>query len=190
MSAVTASFKTNEKVRNMIVFKVIGCICVLVSCTLYGRNVASRYHQYVQALRQIYLILFLLKGEIAYTRAPLAETIRQVNEQLQEPYNSWLTHLIQELNHRSANNFDSLWKETIESDLIGLNLKTEHKNLLFRYGQHLGTLDYDTEIKNLQLILERWNQEICAEEEGLKSKQKLCHYLGVLIGLFLVILLV
>lgn len=169
--------------------KLTGSICLITACTLYSRLIFLQYKRYIADLNQIYQILYRIRGEIAYSRSPLDDILYHIRNQFPEPFHTWLSNLMKQITLRKFAKFDSLWTERISEDLNTIRLKPGHRMLLAEFGQHLGSIDYETEAGTMQMVLERFKTEIQKEESTLKTKNKLCNYLGFMTGLFLVILL-
>ena len=70
-----------------------------------------------------------------------------------------------------------------------LDLKEVHSVLLKEAGTFLGSLEKDTLDHTLQLYLNRMDLEIEKQREGLASRIRIGRWLGVMSGLFLIVLL-
>ena len=173
----------------MTMMKLIGSLCLITACFLYSRCIYAQFKSYVEYLHQLYQYLYMIKGEIAYTRAPMDEIFQHMDTRFAEPIQSFNCNLMKQVETRNETNFQVIWEKSMELFLTEFHLKEKHKRLVTEFGQQLGQSDYETDIGSMKLILERLHSEIQIEESTMKNKQKLCNYLGIMTGLFIVILL-
>lgn len=168
--------------------RIVGSILVITACILYAYQQGRGYQRYVAALQDIYQIVLILKGEISYTQAPLGEVFHTLANRITKPYQTWFRGMESEVQYKSGTEFAVIWRRGVEEELKELNLKTGHKELLAELGNYLGQLDLKTGIGSMELFLERLKLEIEKERAELIIKKRLCNCLGVMVGLFLVIL--
>ena len=69
-------------------------------------------------------------------------------------------------------------------------LEQEEKDKLSEIGKRLGNADMEAQIRSLDLYLEELKKSMEEKREGMKTRIRLCHCLGVMSGIFLTILLV
>ena len=69
-------------------------------------------------------------------------------------------------------------------------LSAKDKEALMQMGAFLGYLDKDMQLRTVELYLEELDREIQTAGESIPGKQRLCRSLGILGGLFLVLLLI
>ena len=70
-----------------------------------------------------------------------------------------------------------------------LELKREHRLLLTEAGSFLGSLEKDTLDRTFALYLERMDRETEKLREGLAAKTRIGGCLGVMSGIFLIVIL-
>lgn len=91
-----------------------------------------------------------------------------------------------QLNHKSA-------KEVIqycaEKQLKNKGLKKEDFERLYRVGDQLGYLDREMQIKGIEFYIEQQKSACKDAEKEYREKERVYHCLGIIGGLFLVILL-
>ena len=94
-----------------------------------------------------------------------------------------------EIDDREESAFARIWNRGIDRDLKELNLQSEHSILLKEMGTFLGQLDRETAGRSMQLYLNSMDLEIEKLREGLAAKRKIGNCLGVMGGIFLVVVL-
>ena len=153
---------------------------------IYGTEL-KRYLGKIQYLRYI---AGLIKGEIEYTGAPLSEAFSAVAQRVKEPYRIWLERVSVHTERRDESGFSRIWNKCIDRYLKDLNLKTEHSILLKELGTFLGQTDRETFNRSMQLYLNRMDLEIEKLREGLAAKKRISGWLGIMSGIFLVVILI
>ena len=169
--------------------RLAGSILIIASTAGIGWLYGTELKNYLQKMRYIRYVAGLIKGELEYTGAPLAEVFRETGRRVKKPFSTWLVRMASEIDERGESAFARLWNRGIDRDLRELNLKSEHSILLKELGTFLGQIDQETAGKSMQLYLNRLDLEIEKLREGLAAKRKIGNCLGVMGGIFLVVVL-
>lgn len=168
----------------------IGGILIIAATTGAGLLYGIELQDYLEKLLYIRHIVYMLKGELEYSNAPLCEVFGRVAGRVKEPYRKWLKAMERQVARREADHFLKIWMRSIDLYLGELHLKSAHSIQLKELGTCLGQLDSSTESRNLQLYLERLELEIEKVREGMSSKKRIGSCLGVMSGIFLVVILI
>ena len=163
--------------------KLIGSILILASCTGIGFSKSKEMQFHLTELEELKRIFYLLKSELQYTRATFAEVFEKIEPKIREPFRSWLYNLCARLNEKSGSMFWEIWNDSIEEHLKECRLKEDELNELKIAGKNL---EY---IESLDLFIEQMEYRIKNTRENYRTKRKLCQSLGIMGGIFLVILL-
>ena len=169
--------------------RLAGSILIIASTAGIGWLYGTELKNYLQKMRYIRYVAGLIKGELEYTGAPLAEIFRETGRRVKKPFSTWLVRMASEIDEREESAFARIWNRGIDRDLRELNLKSEHSILLKELGTFLGQIDQETAGKSMQLYLNRLDIEIEKLREGLAAKRKIGNCLGVMGGIFLVVVL-
>ncbi len=170
--------------------KGFGALLIMASAAGIGASFSRDLKGRCMELRLLKQMIYMLRGEIKYTKTPLPEAFTSIAARMKEPFGSFLEQTAREMESQKEGNFGDLWKAQIKAWLSGTCLKKEDKEQLGSLGEVLGYLDLEMQLSSLDLYLEQL--EICIREaqETASTKQKLYQSLGVAGGIFLVILLV
>lgn len=163
--------------------KIIGCILIILGTTGAGFSKSRELQNHLMELEELNKIFYLLKSEMEYTRAPLAEIFTKISQKTGEPFQNWLRKLSEKLYEKQGGRLWEIWSNSIEEDLRGSRLKEEEIRDLIQVGRNL---EY---IENLKLYVEQLEYRIAHTRESYRTKRKLCQSLGIMSGIFLVILL-
>ena len=163
--------------------KLIGSILILASCTGIGFSKSNDMQAHLNELEELKKIFYLLKSELQYTRAPFAEVFEKIGQKTREPFQSWLLDLCTSLNEKRSGMFWDMWCSSIEENLKGSRLKEDELKELKNIGKNMEYME------SLDLFIEQMEYGIKNTRESYRTKRKLCQSLGIMGGIFLVILL-
>ncbi|XCP83926.1 stage III sporulation protein AB [Roseburia hominis] len=170
--------------------KIIGCLAILTASSGYGLAKGLEYKRQVEEMSAIERIIWQLRGEITYMKAPLPDVFRRVGGRLKNPYREWLYVLSEELKGCGKENFQQIWERVTREKLRGISLPKSEWDELLRLGGQMRYLD----IRMQEMALDWYGNQMQGREaamrEVLEQKRKLFAYLGVMGGAFLVILLI
>lgn len=139
--------------------------------------------RHLNDLEEIKKLFYLLRSELQYTRAPFAEVFEKIAVKVEEPYREWLINLSQRLSEKAQGSFWRIWCLSITENLQKTNLKEDELEELKNVGKNLEYME------SLDLYIEQLEYRITNTREAYRSKRKLCQSMGIMGGIFLVILL-
>lgn len=169
--------------------KIIGSIFVIIACSGYGFSRGREYKKHVEELETLRRIAIMFATETSYSKLPIAELSSRISRKVGEPYKSWLTGLSDALKNEKQEPLMQVWEKEAEHLLKKLFLTEEEGNELKNLGIQIG--NYNIQMQENAF---RWYADLLKEKreqlmKEVSEKQKLCNSLGVLAGIFLVILL-
>lgn len=167
----------------------IGGILVIAATTGAGILYGMEQQNYLEKLLYIRHIVYMIKSELEYGHAPIGEICGRVGERIKEPYRMWLLAMEKQVENRDEEEFLKIWMRSVDRYLGGLNLKPTHSIQLKELGCYIGQMNTAAESRNLQLYLERLELEIEKVREGMAAKKRIGSCLGVMGGIFLVVIL-
>lgn len=170
--------------------KGIGALLILASAAGIGASYSNDLKGRCMELRMLKQMIYMLRGEIKYTKTPLPEAFASMAVRMKEPFGSFLEELAEQMANPGNRSFGELWQAQIKASLSGTRLKKEDKEQLGGLGEVLGYLDLEMQLSSIDLYLEQLELRIREAQETARTKQKLYQSLGVAGGIFLVILLV
>lgn len=152
---------------------------------LYGKE----QQNYLDNMVYLRHIIYMLKGELKYTNAPLGEIFQRLSTRVKDPYRKWFRNMEKQIQKRNESDFQIIWEKGVDTCLSDIHLKTEHKRQITEIGECIGQMDQESECKNLELHLENLNQEINKMRNEIAGRKRIGNCIGIMSGLFLVILL-
>ena len=174
----------------MVELKVLGAVLVAVFASLMGVAAGNDMRRRVVLLQSFYRGILMIHQEIEYLKTPLEEAARQVGSVLEEPWASFFEMVGKQLEELPGTPFHQVWEEKGKEYLEGLPMHQEDFDLITQTGIQLGHLDAgenSTMLTVFEKPLEALIEEAKAEYQ---SKAQLYRRLGVMGGIFLVIIFV
>lgn len=168
----------------------IGGALIITATTGAGILYGMELQEYLEKLLYLRHIIYMLKGEMEYSSAPLSEIFGRLAVRVKAPYRSWLSAMEKQVEDRQEDAFLKIWIRSVDKYLKELHLKSEHSIQLKELGTCLGQMDGASESRNLQLYLGRMELEIEKVREGMAAKKRIGNCLGVMGGIFLVVILI
>ena len=163
--------------------KGIGCLLIICACSGIGFTKSKELQNHLYTLEELKKLFCLLRSELQYTHAPFAEVFSKISTKTSTPYKEWLSKLSHRLSEKTQGTFWEIWCLSINEDLIEANLKEDELEDLKNVGKNM---EY---IESLDLFIEQMEYQIKHTREAYRSKRKLCQSMGIMGGIFLVILL-
>lgn len=163
--------------------RIIGSIMVIAVCTALGFEKSRELQLHLNSLEELKKLFTLLKSEVQYTKAPFAEVFLKLSKKMNGSYKDWLLYVSRQLEKRERETLHKVWKTSVYEYLKDCKLTKEELEELCDVG---GTLGY---IETLDIYLNQLDFSIQNTREELKTKKKLYQSMGIMCGIFLVIVL-
>lgn len=174
------------------VIKWAGIGLVLFSGTGWGLWMAWRWKARLEAMETLRQMVFCLKGEITYSRAPLEEALERVGQRESGFLGPLFTGAAKEIAGSREESFSKIWEKQIELIRKGPQseiLDSEDIKQLAGLGGRLGYLDVDMQERTLLLYLEQLELSISRLRGEIRERCRLSTALGMMGSLLLVILM-
>lgn len=168
--------------------KIIGAVLVLVSAYAIGSLLALRVKEQEKWLRDIKTALFLLQGELEYRQIPLPEALELIGRRHCGRLAAFFRVLAEELKKKDGIHLKELWRQVAEPALRDCPLSKEQKEEFAELGLYFVEADKETRKNSLDFYLNRLEEDIVKLRETGSDKAYLCRTLGMLGGIFLLIL--
>ena len=156
---------------------------IIAASSGIGFAKSNDLQSHLDQLEEIQKLFYLLRSELQYIRAPFAEMFEKIGKKTKDPYGTWLLNLSERLQRKGTGSFWDIWCLSITDNLKVSQLKEDELEELKNVGKNL---EY---IESLDLFIEQMEYRIKNTKEAYRSKRKLCQSMGIMGGIFLVILL-
>lgn len=143
----------------------------------------------LNTLYEIQRILIMLKGEITYNKAPVADAFINLSHHVKEPFAGFFKKTGEELDKSFGKTLEVVWRECCDTELQGLLIAKEDKQEFREFGVGMGYLDVQMQVANLNLYGEKMDIRIKECANGIREKQRIFKIMGVMGGIFLVLIM-
>ncbi len=169
--------------------KLLGSLMVLLASTGIGFWAGERKKERKKQLKELMLHMKVLYGEIEYGRTALPEVLEIVASRNQGDMTGFFEKVASELEEMQGESFRSIWNRCLESELTATSLQKKDKILLEGLGENLGFLDQKMQLTTITHYMMNLEAAIEEAEIEVKEKVKLYQLLGLLGGVFIMIVM-
>jgi stage III sporulation protein AB len=169
--------------------KWIGAILIIISTACIGLYISHRLEQRPKLIRQFESALQILEAEITYSQVPLQVAFQILAKQLPAPLKQFFYELSEDM-LATGSDFIPLWQKAVEKLEKRASLKKNEIEIIKQFGYSLGQHDYQQQQKQIRLALTHLDRELKTANEEQTKYSKLSQTLGVLSGIFIVLLLI
>ncbi|MFI3200983.1 MAG: stage III sporulation protein AB [Eubacteriales bacterium] len=169
-------------------FKIVASFLVLSGAIGYAYRLYFDHLERIEELKKMEYYMGIMENEIQYSKADVCEICRVMILRTEGIYQEFFRKLYEEMKYNGGSSFVDLWKQ--HSELIR-EIKTlrERDIILFQeYPPPVAFLDGGMQEKDSVRKREALRQYREQEEEQLQKNQKLYLTMGVMSGLFFVVL--
>ena len=169
--------------------KIVGSILVIAASTGIGLFKGNEMALRVRQMREVKRIFLSLQQEIAYTMVPLAQAFERVADRSAGIFQMWFLEIGRELGKMEGKSVEMIWEECTCVYLKQTLLTAADKQILACQGSYMGQLEVNMQTSAIRLFLEQWEERISDATAQLANKKRMARSMGILGGVFLVILL-
>lgn len=173
----------------VVLLKVIASACIVLATTAVGFDMARRYRDRPQHLRQLQSALQGLATEICYGATPLPEAFASLASTHKAPVADMFYAAAAEL-AIPGTPAGTGWQRGVDALLKRSALKQSDVLVVGQLGSVLGLSDRLDQERHLLLAVQHLQREEAVAEQERQQNERMWRYLGVLSGLLLVIVLV
>ncbi|HLR62435.1 MAG TPA: stage III sporulation protein SpoIIIAB [Lentibacillus sp.] len=167
----------------------IGALLFIGTTTLAGFDISKRLNERPKHIRHMKNALQILEAEILYGQLPLPDAFATIAKQIPDPISSFFNQLNGSLTHHN-NDLSQVWNRHLEELIKSSALDTNEAEILKQFGRTLGQHDFDQQQKHIHLTLKHLDRELDDARDNQYRYSKMAKSLGLLCGLFIVLLLI
>lgn len=163
-------------------FKIIGCIMIVFSSTMAGFSKSQKLYNRRDFLNSFLMFLNFMSTSIRYNASDIEILISMCSGDFAEVIS----------NAVSENNFSlpKKWINGINSIPKSYSLTYRDKQMMFDFGEKLGTTDVEGQIKHIEMYVQlAENQKQNAEKE-IADKSKIYKALGFFAGISIALIII
>lgn len=165
------------------------CLIFCASCGL-GFRMSGMIAQRYEELKTLKRVMIMLRGEIKHNHAELGEAFCVIGKRIEGVYGRWLLYLSKRMEEKDGQSMADLFEQSVNEILKKKSgLRKSDLERLCQLGENLGYLDREMQLSTVDYYMEQLEAD--REELGkhIKEQRKLCQCMGIICGLFFVLLL-
>ena len=166
----------------------IGAVFVLTSSTAIGRLLAVRVKEQELWLCDIRSSMYLLLGELEYHQMPLPEALFCAGSRQGGRLRCFYEKVSCELERKEGERFREIWRKYATECLVNAPVGKMQKEEFIAVGTYLTEADQKVRNNAIEFYLTCLEKEIAVLRKNEKEKTHLFQTMGILVGLFLLIL--
>src|SRR5690625_238094 len=168
--------------------KLIGAFLFVCTTSWIGFDMSTQLSKRVKQIRQLIQSLQLLEAEMGYSQMKLQQTFAIIAKKTDEPIANFYNRLAEAL-IEAIPDFLSVWDQEVDHLQTNSALKQPELDILKQFGRNLGQHTFMEQQKHIVLAIHHLQTELNEANEQRQKYEKVTRSLGVLIGLFIVLLL-
>ncbi|SHI92675.1 stage III sporulation protein SpoIIIAB [Lutispora thermophila] len=170
--------------------KGIGALLIIISSSLLGILISSKYSIRPKEIRKLRFSLQMLETEIVYGSTPIPYACYNVGCKSDKPWKDFFMRVSENLLKRKFFSLEEAWNDAIVNSLKNSYLTSADKELLRNFGRVIGKSDTEDQKKHFKLIYAQLeHHEKIAEDEKARN-EKMYKSMGFLLGAAILIILV
>ena len=162
-------------------YRIVGCILVVAAGAGMGFSGSMRLSEQIRILEKLLQMVICLKGEIRCGNASLPDAFYGAAGRMNGKYR---------MKAGTGEKLSQICRECAESALKKSCLTHGEKDAFFSFGEYLGYMDLEMQMRQLSLYENNLEAEILKRKAEVSGKKKLYQGIGILGGLLLAVLLV
>lgn len=169
--------------------KWIGALLFISMTTFIGLYMSKQLHDRPKHIRYVKSTLQMIEAEMMYSQHPLQEVFRILSSQAPEMIQPFFARLYQRMKLNEVD-FYHIWEEEVAILQYDTALGKSEYEILVQFGKTLGQHDLIQQQKNIALTQTHLQRELENAQEQASTYGQMVRGLGVLSGLFIVLLLI
>ncbi|MDD2960201.1 MAG: stage III sporulation protein AB [Lachnospiraceae bacterium] len=174
----------------MFELKAAGAVLVLLFGGLMGMSLSDDMKMRISLLREFQKGFLFLHQEMNYLKEPLGEAARHAGVTLAEPFAGFFESMGKDLEELPGVSFFYVWEEKCHQYLDHTALTEGDIDLILQLGRQLNGLDAGDGSRIMAVFEQRLEEAVKEAKETYGSKAQLYRRLGIMGGIFVIILLV
>lgn len=169
--------------------KMWGVLMIIVSAASIGWQLSVNIKRRISILENIKFVFEEILNEACFGKEVLTEILSRVLDKVEERCREWLSFLIIRLADVGEISFSKAWKEGMEI-LRNTELLKEDMEMLENFGSQITNLNEERLKGIVAMYVKRLDERIDLLKKEYCVKSKLYRSLGVLSGIFIIIIVI
>ncbi|HLR01350.1 MAG TPA: stage III sporulation protein SpoIIIAB [Virgibacillus sp.] len=170
-------------------FKIIGALCIIGSSSWIGWSWSRDLERRTVQIRQCINAVQMLESEMRYSQLTLQDAFQRLARRLPHPIYILFENLVKDLDD-SKGTLYTIWEKEVTNFLPITAMRQDEKEILLQFGQTLGQHDMVQQEKHIRLALSHLERVLQSAINDEYKYSKMGKSLGILTGIFFVLILI
>lgn len=170
--------------------KFIGALLVVFACGALALQRVIKKRNAQNAVAELRDMLIELKNHIGFNLEPLPDLIRRLCRDEGRPGGSFLSRLEIGINDGAHRPLGEIWNSALSEFSHDTGLSDQAKKLMEALGENLGKMDHAVEIERISRGIQGLEALLQEADADIAKSEKMVKSLGILFGIFIVILFI
>ena len=170
--------------------QIIGSSLIVVSTTLIGWSLVAHMKKRIRELYELQYYILMLEGEIQCANQDLYHCFQNISHHASGCWKNFFSDVLKEMEGEKKKEFREIWEDAMKKICNKTALTAEQQREWKCLGNNLGYLDQEMQIAWLDICEKKMERFEEKEREKFQERAKLYQSIGIMSGLFMVILLV
>lgn len=169
--------------------KLIGACMVMAGCMGLAQCRIGKDKKRRLLLGNLQKLFVMLHSEIQFRNLTITEAFFQISRRIDPQLAAFLTEIGEEWKQKRGESVGDIWKACVRRHFSESYLKKEDLAWLEEIGEGLGSFDRTEQVRHIELLLKYLEDELTACEGTVRESEKLYKTMGLLGGIFIIVLL-
>ena len=169
--------------------KVMGCFFIIYASFMTGHAVGNYHTRMIKEMEELILLMHIIRNQIIYEGTEIPELLETCEKRAGGGVKIWLRHLSHTIATCRDKSFVEIWQESMEVLSNQTALRGDIVDEVRRFGAILGDMDVEAQVSRMNLIENIVEDRYEKERNRNGGIKRLSSSLGLLGGVFIVIML-
>ena len=169
--------------------RIVASIVILLGCAYLGILFAASFRKRVKQLEELCFIINQMDFDIDFLNIPLSESLKRISGMCEGGVKRVVEYVRMGMNESKCLDMHGLWKKAFERFEYDLALNESDKNIILDFSKNLGSGDRIREKNNIKAATMRLEVACREAKDYATTNSRMYRGLGILAGIFIVIVL-
>lgn len=168
--------------------KFVGAFMLIMTSSWIGFDMSLNLRKRSKEIRELIHSLQILEAEMGYSQLPLQVIFASIGDKTPKPVNIFYRYLAEMLSH-IVTDFHVVWDDGVNELQNHSALKNQELDIMRQFGRNVGHHTFHQQQKHITLTIHHLQSLLDEANDQRLKYERMVKTLGVLIGIFIVVLL-
>lgn len=168
---------------------ILASAIIILGSAYIGITYASKFEIRVSQIEAFICALKMLEFDISFLKLPLSDSFERISKNQSGAVKKIFSYLAKELEEKKSINSGTLFRRAVEKFKNELLIGENEENVLIEFSDNLGSMNMENEVENIKSAYTKLKFYEAEARELAKKNVKMYRGLGLLTGIFIVLVL-